>query len=122
MILQGAEIIFISAPYSQSTKHRLEIIMCEFERWLKNAEDGEVKEELLAIAGKEREIEDRFYKNLAFGTGGLRGVIGAGTNRMNIYVVKRATQGLATLICAEGEEAKKRGVAIAFDSVFRCVK
>ena len=86
--------------------------MCEFERWLKNAEDGEVKEELLAIAGKEREIEDRFYKNLAFGTGGLRGVIGAGTNRMNIYTVGKATFGLAEYMLKSGGKS----IVIAYDS------
>ena len=86
--------------------------MCEFERWLKNAEDGEVKEELLAIVGKEREIEDRFYKNLAFGTGGLRGVIGAGTNRMNVYTVGKATFGLAEYMLKSGGKS----IVIAYDS------
>ncbi|HCT91169.1 MAG TPA: phosphoglucomutase, partial [Lachnospiraceae bacterium] len=57
--------------------------------------DGETKEELLALAGNEDEITDRFYKELEFGTGGLRGILGAGTNRMNIYTVRKATQGLA---------------------------
>ena len=66
------------------------------------------------IAGDEKEISDRFYKDLAFGTGGLRGVIGAGTNRMNIYTVRKATQGLANFIIEENGQEK--GVAIAFDS------
>ena len=57
--------------------------------------DEQTKEELRAIAGDEKEVEDRFYRPLEFGTGGLRGVIGAGTNRMNIYTVRQATQGLA---------------------------
>ncbi len=88
-----------------------------YEKWLSfEGLDNELKEQLVAIKDDENEINERFYQDLSFGTAGLRGVIGAGTNRMNIYVVKRATQGLATLICAEGEEAKKRGVAIAFDS------
>ena len=76
--------------------------------------DENTKEELKAIAGDEKEIEDRFYKNLEFGTGGLRGVIGAGTNRMNIYTVRKATQGLANFILKEN--AQEKGVAIAFDS------
>ncbi len=76
--------------------------------------DEETKAELKKIAGDEREIEDRFYKNLSFGTGGLRGVIGAGTNRMTIYTVTKATQGLANYIIKQGGADK--GVAIAFDS------
>ncbi len=76
--------------------------------------DETTKEELRGIAGNEKEIEDRFYRDLEFGTGGLRGVIGAGTNRMNIYTVRKATQGLANFIRREG--AQKKGVAIAFDS------
>ncbi len=76
--------------------------------------DEETKAELKKIAGDEKEIEDRFYKNLSFGTGGLRGVIGAGTNRMNIYTVTKATQGLANYIIKQGGEDK--GVAVAFDS------
>ncbi|MDD6796772.1 MAG: phospho-sugar mutase [Bacteroides sp.] len=74
----------------------------------------EARAELKAIAGNEAEIEDRFYKNLEFGTGGLRGVIGIGTNRMNIYTVRKATQGLANFIIKEN--AADRGVAIAYDS------
>ena len=76
--------------------------------------DEQTKEELRRIAGDEKEIEDRFYKDLSFGTGGLRGVIGAGTNRMNEYTVTKATQGLANYIKKQGGEEK--GVAIAFDS------
>lgn len=76
--------------------------------------DEATKAELRGIAGDEREIEDRFYKDLSFGTGGLRGVIGAGTNRMNVYTVTKATQGLANYIRRQGGEEK--GVAIAFDS------
>ncbi|MCI8353747.1 MAG: phospho-sugar mutase [Lachnospiraceae bacterium] len=76
--------------------------------------DQATKEELRSIAGDEKEIEDRFYKELEFGTGGLRGVIGAGTNRMNTYTVRKATQGLANYIIKQG--GKDKGVAIAYDS------
>ncbi|WP_251388851.1 phospho-sugar mutase [Mediterraneibacter agrestimuris] len=76
--------------------------------------DEDTKKELAAIADDEKEIEERFYRDLEFGTGGLRGIIGAGTNRMNIYTVRRATQGLANYILKEG--AEKKGVAIAYDS------
>lgn len=86
-----------------------------YESWLSNPYfDEETKEELKALAGNEKEIEDRFYRELEFGTAGLRGVIGAGTNRMNIYTVRKATQGLSNYILKQGKAAK--GVAIAFDS------
>lgn len=76
--------------------------------------DVKTREELASVAGDEKEIEERFYKELEFGTAGLRGIIGAGTNRMNIYTVRRATQGLANYIkSVQGEE---KGVAIAYDS------
>jgi len=78
--------------------------------------DDETKAELETIKGNEKEIEDRFYKNLEFGTGGLRGVLGAGTNRMNIYTVGLATQGLANYILSNVEEGKQPAVAIAYDS------
>ena len=87
----------------------------KYEQWCQDPIfDQNTKEELKAIAGDEKEIEDRFYKDLSFGTGGLRGVIGAGTNRMNVYTVTKATQGLANYIKKQGGEDK--GVAIAFDS------
>ena len=87
----------------------------EFNFWLTDAYfDEDTKNELLAIRNDEKEIEDRFYKELEFGTGGLRGVIGAGTNRMNIYTVRKATQGLANYILKQG--GKEKGVAIAYDS------
>ena len=71
----------------------------KYEQWCQDPIfDKETKAELSAIAGDEKEIEDRFYKDLSFGTGGLRGVIGAGTNRMNVYTVTKATQGLANYI------------------------
>ena len=78
--------------------------------------DEATREELKAIASDEKEIEDRFYRDLEFGTGGLRGVLGAGTNRMNRYTVAKASAGLAKYIVSKGEDAMKRGVAIAFDS------
>lgn len=74
----------------------------------------ETRAELKSIAGNDKEIEDRFFKDLEFGTGGLRGVIGNGTNRMNVYTVRKATQGLANFIIKEG--AQDKGVAIAYDS------
>ena len=76
--------------------------------------DDDTKKELAAIAGDDAEIEDRFYRDLVFGTGGLRGVIGAGTNRMNFYTVRKATQGLANFIVKQN--AQEKGVAIAYDS------
>lgn len=85
-----------------------------YKEWLSHA-DLATRAELEEIAGNDKEIKERFYKNLAFGTAGLRGVLGAGTNRMNIYTVRRATQGLACYIAENGEEAKKRGVAISYD-------
>ena len=86
----------------------------KYEYWLADPYfDDETKAELKAIEGNKTEIEDRFYKDLEFGTGGLRGVIGAGSNRMNIYTVRKATQGLANYILKEGTQDK--GVAIAYD-------
>ena len=89
----------------------------QYNFWLEDAYfDEDTKAELKAIAGDEAQIEDRFYKDLEFGTGGLRGVIGAGTNRMNIYTVRKASQGLANYILSQGTQSK--GVAIAYDSRF----
>jgi len=89
--------------------------MDEFNFWLKDDYfDQATKDELLKIKDNESEIEERFYKELEFGTGGLRGIIGAGTNRMNIYTVRKATQGLANYIIKQGGASK--GVAIAYDS------
>lgn len=86
-----------------------------YESWLNDPYfDEETKEELRAIAEDENEIKERFYTELEFGTAGLRGVIGAGTNRMNIYVVRKATQGLANYISSVN--GQKKGVAIAYDS------
>ncbi|MCY8014394.1 phospho-sugar mutase [Bacillus haynesii] len=88
-----------------------------YERW-KNKEnlDSELKSLLLKAEGNEKELEDCFYKKLEFGTAGMRGEIGPGPNRMNVYTVRKASSGLAAYIGANGEEAKKRGVVIAYDS------
>ena len=86
-----------------------------YEEWMENPYfDEDTKAELKSIESDEKEIEERFYRDLEFGTGGLRGIIGAGTNRMNIYTVRKATQGLANFI--RKEKAEKKGAAIAFDS------
>ena len=88
-----------------------------YQFWLEDAYfDEATKAELKAIENDEKEIEDRFYRELEFGTGGLRGVIGAGTNRMNVYTVRKATQGLANYVLKQGGADK--GVAIAYDSRF----
>lgn len=88
-----------------------------YERW-RNREnlDSELKSLLLEAEGNEKELEDCFYKKLEFGTAGMRGEIGPGPNRMNVYTVRKASAGLAAYIGANGEEAKKRGVVIAYDS------
>ena len=89
--------------------------MDTYKKWCTdNYFDEDTKKELLALQGNDAEIEDRFYRQLEFGTGGLRGVIGAGTNRMNIYTVRQATQGLANYIISQNGQDK--GVAIAYDS------
>lgn len=86
-----------------------------YEKWCADTTFDEVtRAELVALAGNEKEIEDRFYRDLEFGTGGLRGVIGAGTNRMNVYTVRKASQGLANFVLREGGQDK--GIAIAYDS------
>ena len=89
----------------------------QLEYWLNDEYfDDETKKELLAIRNDEAEVEDRFYRELEFGTGGLRGIIGAGTNRMNKYTVRKATQGLANYIKKHGgPDAPKKGVAISYD-------
>ena len=87
----------------------------EYKKWCESdIFDEETKKELIEIKDKPEEIEDRFYKELEFGTAGLRGIIGAGTNRMNKYVVGKATQGLANYILKQGTQ--KKGVAISYDS------
>ena len=89
--------------------------MEEYRRWLEMfSNDGDTVAELTSIAGDEKEIEDRFYTELEFGTAGLRGVLGMGTNRMNVYNIRRATMGLARYLIAQG--VQDRGVVIAYDS------
>lgn len=91
--------------------------MKEYEKWIRNPNlDSELKKELESIKGDENEIKERFYQDLSFGTAGLRGKMGAGTNRMNSYVIARATHALAQVVEAHGEDYVKRGVAIAYDS------
>ncbi len=86
-----------------------------YQAWMRDfAQDKATMQELNAIRGDEKEIEDRFYRNLSFGTAGMRGVLGAGMNRMNLYTVRRATQGLADFFIGQG--ATRRGVVIAYDS------
>lgn len=96
-------------------KMNLEMIMKEYHRWVDWAtEDSDIKEELNNIAGDYEKIEDAFYRNLEFGTGGLRGVIGVGTNRMNIYTVAKASQGLASYVKKQGYESAS--IAVSYDS------
>ena len=87
----------------------------KYKEWIESPFfDKETKDELIKIKNDEKEIEDRFYKELEFGTAGLRGIIGSGTNRMNKYTVGKATQGLANFI--KKEEGQKKGVVISYDS------
>ena len=87
----------------------------KYNEWLSNPYfDEDTRKELEALKDNDKEIRERFYKDLEFGTGGLRGILGAGINRMNIYTVRRATQGLANCIIKYKGESK--GVAIAYDS------
>lgn len=91
--------------------------MDKYNFWLTSPQfDEETRKELEAIKGNDLEIKDRFYKDLEFGTGGLRGIIGAGTNRMNKYTVGKATQGLSNYILKNNPEGKAMGVALAYDS------
>ncbi len=91
--------------------------MEEYKKWCTDPYfDEDTKAELKSIENDAKEIEERFYKNLEFGTGGLRGILGAGTNRMNIYTVSKATQGFANYIKKQGDAAVKKGVVIAYDS------
>lgn len=85
----------------------IRLYMDEYERWLaQELDDADLRPELLSIQGLEEEIKDRFAVELSFGTAGLRGVLGAGTNRMNVYMVRKATQGLANyLLRTPGEKA-----------------
>lgn len=89
----------------------------EYSRWKNHpALDQEISGLLVKIETDEKSLEDAFYKNLEFGTGGMRGEIGAGINRMNVYTIRKASAGLAAYIVEQGIEAKKRGVVIAYDS------
>jgi len=89
----------------------------KYQKWcLSDVVDAKTKQELLAMQADENEIKERFFKDLEFGTGGLRGILGAGSDRMNVYTVRKATQGLANYVCSLGTEAKKSGVAISYDS------
>jgi len=87
------------------------------DKWLNNeALDGDLKEQLYKLKEDEKSLEELFYKSLEFGTGGMRGEIGPGTNRMNIYTVRKASEGLAQCLLSQGEESAKRGVVISYDS------
>ena len=91
----------------------MEMAQKRYELWCSQAQDPEIAAELAAIKGNDEEIFERFYRDLEFGTGGLRGVLGAGTNRMNIYTVRRATQGLADYL---NSTDLPKTVAIGYDS------
>ncbi|MED5243409.1 phospho-sugar mutase [Priestia sp. LL-8] len=89
----------------------------QLDKWLTfNNLNKDLKDELLTMKENSKKAEDAFYKNLEFGTGGMRGELGPGTNRLNIYMVRKATEGLACYIEENGEKAKKRGVVVAYDS------
>ena len=89
----------------------------KYQTWRsKELDDPDLKADLDAVAGKPEEINDRFYRDLTFGTAGLRGILGAGTNRMNVYTVRKATQGLANYLNHHKEGQKTPSTAIAYDS------
>lgn len=94
----------------------MSIVEDQYRQWIKAVVPTYLKEELLAIVNDASQIEERFYQYLQFGTAGMRGVLGAGTNRMNIYTIRRAAFGLAQYITENGETAKQRGVVIAYDT------
>ncbi len=109
--------IMVHITYAEQTMHSEKQIAAEYARWRsRNLSDADLHAELEAIGGDQQAINDRFYRNLEFGTGGLRGVIGAGTNRMNIYTVARVTQGFSAQI---NKTFGSPGVAIAYDSRFK---
>ncbi|MFJ8234117.1 phospho-sugar mutase [Ureibacillus sp. NPDC094379] len=87
-----------------------------FEKWRSQDLPTYLQDELNAIADHDKEIEDRFYQYVSFGTGGMRGLLGAGTNRINIFTIRRVAEGLARFVASNGEEATKRGVVIAYDT------
>ena len=90
--------------------------MDNYNRWLEHVKEADLLEELKSIRGKDEEINDRFYRELEFGTGGLRGVIGAGSYRMNVHTVAKATQGYSNYLNSHAASQEKPSVAIAFDS------
>lgn len=95
-------------------------VLNRYEQWLlQEGLPGVLKDELKAVAEQESEISDRFYRWLEFGTGGMRGQLGAGTNRMNRFTIRRVAEGLARMIEDHGPEAKQRGVAIAYDTRYQ---
>ncbi|MBC1521802.1 phospho-sugar mutase [Listeria aquatica] len=88
----------------------------EYQKWLDNSDlDEKLRKELDEEAQNEKVLEDSFYRDMEFGTAGMRGVLGPGTNRMNIYTIRKASEGLARFVAENGEDAKKRGVVIAYD-------
>ena len=92
----------------------------DYQTWLENDYfDEETKNELIAIKDNRKEIEDRFYKELEFGTAGLRGIIGAGTNRMNKYIIRKVSQGIADYINNKGNGKGAKGIVIAYDSRYK---
>ncbi|MEW6534246.1 MAG: phospho-sugar mutase [Candidatus Auribacterota bacterium] len=97
------------------------VIQARIKEWLSDDYDTQTREEIqrLIDSGNEKELVDRFYTELDFGTGGLRGIIGTGTNRINKYIVAQVTQGLASYILKQGADAAKKGVAIAYDSRYK---
>ena len=94
----------------------MSIVLELYNKWLLRELPPHLIEELKEIGSDEKAIEDRFYQYVSFGTGGMRGLLGAGTNRMNIYTIRRVAEGLARYITSNGDTAKKRGVAIAYDT------
>ena len=90
--------------------------MLDYNRWILNVKEEDLRSELHLISGNDKEIEDRFYKDLSFGTGGLRGVLGVGTNRMNVYTVEKATLGLAAYLKEFYKDESQISVVIAYDS------
>lgn len=87
-----------------------------YEKWKSIDLPEYLRKELVSIMGNEKDIEDRFYQYVSFGTGGMRGLLGAGPNRINIYTIRRVAEGLARYIASNGDEARKRGIVIAFDT------
>lgn len=92
------------------------ILVDSYNKWQQQQMPSYLKEELGMIQADAKAIEDRFYQFVSFGTGGMRGLLGAGTNRMNIFTIRRVAEGLARYVSSNGEEAKKRGVVIAYDT------